>query len=187
MKNRFFLILKNKIFAVLGILFFVVSCSTINKNESSTSSSHNVVENNIPDNSMLLDLSPYFYPLQVFIPDSSKGELEVESNTDYVQIKVGEVFNIELKYGGDIALKKEDLKNDLLYLFEVINEDEETLIYSQTLPDKSNTFYHFYAVKNIDGETYEISDVSLDKAFSKKRIEKMVEYIRTLSSNKPKV
>lgn len=155
--------------------------------QNNTSTNTDVPESatsSIPDNAIMIDFATHFYPLTMYIPDSSRGDVIISSDNDILDVQVGDIFHVSIAYGGDIANKKSELQADLLYKYEMISESDSILVYSQLLPDQSTTFYHFYALRKMDGELYEIQDVSEEQTFSKKRIEKMVEFIKTIRSNK---
>lgn len=165
-----------------GMLLFLFACQHSPKEINN----NNALTDGEPENSIFVNLSPYYYPLAMYIPDSTRGDQEIYDLDGNVAIKVGEIFHISIGYGGNIEEKKQALKEDLLYRFEPVQETDSTMIYSLTLPDKSKTFYHFYAVKKFNQETYEIQDVLQEKEFSLKRIETMVQYVNTLGAVKPK-
>lgn len=162
-------------------LFGIFSCQN---NIPSSSEIKEVSASLIPENAISVDFASHFYPLTMYVPDSSRGDVVISSENDVLDIRVGDIFHMSIGYGGDLANKKSELQDDLLYKYEMVNEADSVLIYAQILPDNSNKFYHFYALRKIDGELYEIQDVSEEQAFSKKRIEKMVEFIKTIRSNK---
>ena len=76
---------------------------------------------------MPVDLSPQGLPMIVWIPDSLVGVPKVVVQPyGETEIRVGKYFQITIAVGGDMALRKADLAEDLLYKSTFIEEEENT-------------------------------------------------------------
>lgn len=174
---------------ILHITYVLIFISCSQKKEEKKE-----LNSEIPKNSSEVNLEKYFLPILLHLPDKSFADVEINELNGSTRIRVEDAntfdvhdvppMYIEIAYGGDLVIKKQDLKDDLVFKNEILSEKEDCIIYSSSLKDNSKTYFHFYAVKNLDGENYEIFDIFEDTQFTKKQIEKMVEYVNTLKSAK---
>ncbi len=107
-----------------------------------------------------IDLSDYYLPFELYIPDTTRGYPEIEE-TSYgeVSVHVGKTFHVIIAEGGDLAVKKEDLAGDLLYDHEIVEEGADYILYKSSIKDSYlDPEFHFYAVKAVGGTTYEFHD-----------------------------
>jgi hypothetical protein len=132
-----------------------------------------------------LNLSEWGFNLTVMVPQADfYGKPEVtltESGT--LEVVVGLDFGIEIMYGdGDIELLKSDLKTDLIFTSEILQEEEKAIIYSQNIPDSGvKTQNHFLFKAEIGTDTYEVKDVR-DSQYGQGMIKKMLEAAKTLKA-----
>jgi len=75
-----------------------------------------------------------------------------------------------------------DLKDDLVFSSEIINEEENAIIYTQDIPDSGvKTQNHFLYKAVVGADVYEVRDV-IDGEFGSGMIEKMLEAAKTIKS-----
>lgn len=111
---------------------------------------------------MDLDLSDYYLPFTLIVPDSNRGYPMVEE-TSYGEtiVKVGSVYQMVVAEGGDLAAKKAELEGDLLYAHEIVEEGDDHILYKSSIKDSYlEPEFHFYAVKQIGNLTFEFRDYS---------------------------
>jgi len=160
----------------IGIItLFVASCDL---KTDENNSEVNIDSSSISENTILVDLNKFGYDISVNVPDTVGKTLDIVQNEMSVGIFVDKRFHIAVGYDGDLDLKKEDLANDGMYQNEIISEDQNFIIYKSMLPDDSKTFYHFYGVKESNGEWYEIYDVVSENELSESSVSKTVEYLK---------
>lgn len=130
-----------------------------------------------------VDLTDYTIPASLYIPDEKKGVAKI-SETAYgsVQIEVGDRFGLEIvPFGQSLKDKKADLANDLVYTVNIIEEDENYVLFEKSIKDSDiEAEYHFFMNVELDGELYELKSVS-DKAYSKAAAESMLKSAKSFS------
>ncbi len=133
-----------------------------------------------------LDLTPYGYNLSIMIPEAeTHGDAEVVlTERGALEVIVGTDFGIEIMYGeGDIELLKMDLKEDLVFKFEIIQEEENALIYKQDIPDSGvKTQNHFFYKAVVGNNIFEVRDI-MQGEFGEGMIQKMLEAAKTLKAS----
>lgn len=132
-----------------------------------------------------LNLSEWGFQLTVMVPEAeTHGDPEVIlTERGALEILVGLDFGLEIMFGeGDIELLKMDLKDDLVFISEIVKEEENAIIYSQDIPDSGvKTQNHFLYKAEIGTDVYEIRDV-VEGEFGSGMIEKMLEAAKTIKS-----
>lgn len=130
-----------------------------------------------------LDLTTWGFNMTMLVPNAKDyGDVEVTlTERGSLEIKVGRSFGLEIAYGeGDIALLKSDLKDNLVYVSEIILEEPDALIYKQEIPDSGiKTKNHFFYKAVVGSDVYEVRDL-IDGKYGKKFIEKMLAAAKTL-------
>lgn len=128
--------------------------------------------------------------LKLMIPneDMARGKPQVSYNDalGYYSLQIGSRFNMQIydQMDQDVAGIKASVESSNFYKkYEYLQDEPGLLIYSQTLPDESRTFYHFYAFKEIDGVKYVIKDDDLGE-FTKMSVEVMIKALNSLKSTK---
>jgi hypothetical protein len=132
-----------------------------------------------------LNLSEWGFDLIVMVPEAEMhGDPEVIlTERGALEILVGLDFGLEIMFGdGDIELLKMDLKDDLVFISEIVKEEENAIIYTQDIPDSGvKTQNHFLYKAEIGTDIYEIRDV-VEGEFGSGMIEKMLEAAKTVKS-----
>jgi len=132
-----------------------------------------------------LNLTEWGFNLTVMVPkEEINGAPEVVlTERGALEIIVGLDFGLEIMFGeGDIELLKMDLKDDLVFSSEIINEEENAIIYTQDIPDSGvKTQNHFLYKAVVGADVYEVRDV-IDGEFGSGMIEKMLEAAKTIKS-----
>lgn len=176
--------MKNTIF-LLSILFsavLMVSCGEDNTSDSGENNTENQTEVKLKNHEEI-DFNQWGFPLAMLIPDAeNNGEPEVKlTNGGVLEVMVGKTFGVEIMYGeGDIALLKMDLEDDLVFVSEIISEEENLLIYKQDIPDSGvKTQHHFFYKAVINNEIFEIRDLR-SETYSQKMIEDMIKAVKSL-------
>jgi len=124
--------------------------------------------------------------LNMFVPDSTKGTLEItEMPWGATQIKVGDAFQLSVEEGaGDIKLLKDDINGDDVYKLQKFIKDEPALVFWETkIPDldKSNKF-HFYNIIKAGNVSYVIKDVETGEVNTQAAVEQMIESAKSLKA-----
>ncbi|KJS07548.1 MAG: hypothetical protein VR77_00550 [Flavobacteriales bacterium BRH_c54] len=171
--------MKNTTFIFLAIFstFLFVACGDDNN---ATDETQEVVQLKGHEE---LDLNQWGFPMAIMVPDAENhGEPQVVlTNRGALEIVVGNSFGIEIMYGeGDIALLKMDLEEDLVFVSEIISEEENLLIYKQDIPESGvKTQHHFFYKATINNDIYEIRDLQSEQ-FGEKMIQDMIKAVKTL-------
>lgn len=133
-----------------------------------------------------INLSEYGFDLIVMVPKADiHGDPEIVlTERGALEIIVGLDFGLEIMYGeGDIALLKMDLKEDLVFISEIVKEEKNAIIYTQEIPDSGvKTQNHFLYKAEVGMDIYEIRDI-IDGEFGAGMIEKMLEAAKTIKSS----
>lgn len=135
------------------------------------------------------DMSDAGFAYKMMVPneDQAKATPEISYNEDagYFAVVCGEHFSITITEDEpDFALLKEDLNTHLLYKTEFLKDEADLLIYESTLPDESNSYVHFYLVKELNGMKFVIEDEKMGD-FTQGDIDKMVQCARSISPVTP--
>lgn len=111
----------------------------------------------------------------LYIPDSTVGLPDIRvNNAGETEIRVGDYYQVAIAIGGDLELKKADLREDLLFKCSILQEDSTSILYNAKLPDGSKTFYHFYAIVNANGTDYELHDIETGDIMPEKAVSRML-------------
>lgn len=131
---------------------------------------------------MTLNLSEQGLPFSLMIPDTTKNKLEVVAQPyGDTEVRVGDYFQVQIAVGGDIALRKSDLNEDLLYKATILQEDGTSIFYKQEIEGSNlDPEYHFYLVKNVNGADYEIQDIKSGETYSEKAALKMFDSAKNI-------
>ena len=166
----------NRFFLILLVSLFLSACS------SKTNS--NQEEDATATESMLeFDLSAFGTQAIILLPDTTLSPLETTIlPSGELEIRVGKGFQVMIAEGGDIELKKSDIETDLLYKGTVLKQTDNSLLYKSELPDGSLSFHHFYVIKEINGNMYELSDIDNGEPFSENEAEIMLKSALALKS-----
>jgi hypothetical protein len=137
----------------------------------------------IPKGMVQIDIKSSGFPLLIVVPDTSQKQLIIKSQDwGETYVSVGSQFQLKIAEGGDMALKKSDLNEDLLYKATILEDGGEYIYYKQEIEGGNVTpAFHFYMVKNIGGVWYEIQDNSDEETFGEASIEKMLEAVKLTS------
>ena len=132
-----------------------------------------------------IDLTEYGFNLSVMVPEAeTNGEAQVTlTERGALEILVGDGFGMEIMYGeGDIALLKADLQEDLVFKSEILNEEENALIYTQDIPDSGvKTQNHFFYKAVVGTDVYEVRDI-MEGEYGSSMIEKMLQAAKSIKS-----
>jgi len=134
----------------------------------------------------MVDLSEYDVPASMYLADQSKGKRDIRmSEMGTTQVEVGKNLGIEIvPFGLTVAEKKAELSGDLVYQTEFTEETDNKLVYIKTIPDSEvEPEHHFYYTVELEGDLYAVK--SLNKAYSKKAIEKMVMAAKSIKPANP--
>jgi hypothetical protein len=178
---------KLPLLSLLLIAFVAFSCGGGEKSENQ--SSEKVATETLPSSlargTMLLDLSDYFIPFSLYVPDSNRGIPNIlETGYGETEIEVGTTFHIMVAEGGNVADKKVSLAGELMYTNEIIEEGTDFMLYKSTIKDSHlEPEFHFYAVKQINGVDFEFRDYSNEGGFAETVARFMLESINHLVPN----
>ncbi|MBL1231947.1 MAG: hypothetical protein P1U44_12920 [Vicingaceae bacterium] len=165
------------IFLVIFLTFLFVACGNDN---STTDENQEIVQLKGHEE---LDLNQWGFPMVIMVPDAENhGEPQVVlTNRGALEIVVGNSFGIEIMYGeGDIQLLKMDLEEDLVFVSEIVSEEENLLVYKQDIPESGvKTQHHFFYKATINNDIYEIRDLQSEQ-FGEKMIQDMIKAVKTI-------
>lgn len=132
-----------------------------------------------------LDLSGYFLPFSLYVPDSTRGYPEViETGYGETIVKVGSTFNMLIAEGGDVAAKKAEIMDDLMYNNTILEEGADYFLYKSEIKDSFlEPEFHFYSVKTINGVTFEFRDNKDEGPFAESIARLMMESVNHLQPN----
>ncbi len=160
-----------------GLLINLTSCKTANKEEAK-----------VPDGMMALDLSKFGKSFIIFIPDSTKGKVEVtEQSWGALEIKVGQDFQISIKEGDeDLAFKKTDLQGDEINKVKQFHVDEPTTLLWESVIGEGTPEFHFISVQKVGNAAYTFEDIKStdNKPFTKAAVDKMLESVKGITPTK---
>lgn len=133
------------------------------------------------------DLSPHGYKLIMMIPDENTGLPKAEvTGWGAIDLTVGQNYGVRIEMGeGDMELMKKDLKEDLVYQADIIEEKPNYLFYKKVIPGADlDAEYHFFYKKEFDnGEIYEVKNLK-SEVYSEKAVKKMLKSAKTLQREK---
>lgn len=135
------------------------------------------------------DMSEAGFAYKMMVPDedNAKALPEISYNEDagYFAVMCGEHFSITITEDEpDFDQLKADLNEHLLYKTEFLKDEADLLIYESTLPDESNSYVHFYMVKELNGSKFIIEDEKMGE-FTRGDIDRMVQCAKSISANMP--
>ena len=132
-----------------------------------------------------LDLTEWGFNLSMMVPQADFHGNPVVTLTERgsLEIIVGLDFGIEIMFGeADIAMLKSDLKEDLIFISEILHEEEKAIVYSQDIPNSGiKTQNHFLYKAEVGTDVYEVRDV-VDKEYGEGMIKKMLEAAKTIKA-----
>jgi hypothetical protein len=134
-----------------------------------------------------LDLSEYYMPFSLYVPDSNRGYPDVEeTGFGETYVRVGATFNMVVAEGGDLAAKKQEIGNDLMFSNEIVEEGEDYFIYKSMIKDSFlDPEFHFYAVKSVNGIQFEFRDNKDEGPFAESIVRFMAESVKHILPNQP--
>ena len=143
-----------------------------------------------PEGMVLYDFSEQGLNVSMYVPDTTEMIPMLEFNGQgKLEARFGMNFQMEIGEGGDLDLKKTDLKENDVFKSEMLEEEASGIVYKSFVDIEDSgvpTQYHFYAVINVNGIDYEIQDIEGAEPFGKDAILKMYEAAKTLAaSGKP--
>lgn len=147
----------------------------------------------VPEGYQLLDLNPYGFSASILVPDSSKisSPLEIKQMAG-VEIKRGKLFDIVLNTGDgevlDMTFQKSQIEHEEpKKVKRWIQDDKETLVYEQQIPDLKPEV-HMYTVVKIGTTNYTITDNhQSDEPYKEENIKLMLESAKSLKQLDPPV
>lgn len=132
-----------------------------------------------------LSLADYQLPFTLIVPDSNRGIPEVLVTTyGETDVMVGPTFHVVIAEGGDLKAKTDALGQDILYKHTVLESGADFILYKSELPDAGmEPEFHFYAVKTVGANTYEIRDYSDEGGYAETVARFMLESVNHLIPN----
>ena len=133
-----------------------------------------------------LNLSEYYMPFSLIIPDSMRGYPEVmETGYGETVVTVGPTYNMLIAEGGDMATKKADLSSDIMYTNTIVEEGENYVLFKSEIKDSFlDPEFHFYALKTVNGIQYEFKDNKDEGPYAESVARFMLESVKHLQPNK---
>lgn len=133
------------------------------------------------------------FKLTIAIPeDYRRGNvLEIEMNEAYGQLEIrsGDVFHLEIiEETANQEQLIQQLEQDLIFDFSVVEENEAGILYRQYLPQGGQEFWHFYIAAQQQNRQYIIRDASmseLNEYQSRKMFEALSYAILSRNSQSP--
>lgn len=133
-----------------------------------------------------LNLEEYQMPFSLYVPDSTRGIPSVEvMSYGATIVNVGSTYHIVVTEGGDLKTFEEELKGDLLYNHTIVEHGGDYILYKSEIKDSYlEPEFHFYAVKNVDGRSYEFHDFNEEGGYAESVARFMLESINHIVPNK---
>ncbi len=163
----------------LSILSIIQACNM-------TETSKHVEPEQEVSKEVYLNLNQYGYPIELATIDTTDQSVSIQEKPEGLNVFLSERYHVNVEFDADLALKKEDLKQDLLYDNKIVEQNNDFIIYESTLPDQSKSFMHFYVVKEISGEYFGFSDAQGKVGLNINKAHKMIETLlksRAVSSS----
>lgn len=140
--------------------------------------------NEVPQGMTTLDLSDHpvvGLPLVINIPDENKGVPQInEGPMGGTQVTVGNDFNIEiLPGGGDLNAKKQEVEGNAIFKTTYTVDEADGFIYTWEIDGTETSQNHFYMVRDINGNKYEIYDIA-EGEYSADGVKNMYEAAKSL-------
>jgi hypothetical protein len=134
-----------------------------------------------------IDLSEHFVKASLIIPDSMRGVPTIEPNAfGGIQVTVGPTYNvvIEKLVGGSLQSKIKALQEDLMYKNEIIEQGDDFIFYKSVIADSYvDPEFHFYAIKQMGGVTYEMHDYNEEGGYAESVARFMLESVSYIQAN----
>jgi len=134
-----------------------------------------------------LDLTKWGFEMTLMVPNEEENGSAVVNLTERgaLEVAVGKGFGVEIMFGeGDIELLKMDLKEDLVFISEILKEEENALVYTQDIPGSGvRTQNHFFYKAQLGTNVYEVRDM-VDGEYGQGMIEEMLKASKTLKEKK---
>ncbi len=134
-----------------------------------------------------LHLGEYGFPLKIMVPkeDPSRqvppASAKFNEATGKLEILAGKGFQLAIfEKIRPIKEVKQELKDDLMFKNTFLTEEKGKLIYKSELPDGSQTFYHFYLEKTVDGRDYVVRSLKTGE-FNKPNVDRMLKAAESLA------
>ena len=164
----------------LAVVLFTASCGGGTTDNAQSEENHS--EQAVANGMMEYDLSQHGLNLSIMIPDETIGVAEVMEN-EYggVDIMVGPKFAISIVFGeGDVALKKADLSEDLVYTTTFHTDEADLLVYEKEIPDSGiEAEHHFFYTVTVGEDIFDVENLK-GASFGEKAIQTMVASARSL-------
>ena len=128
---------------------------------------------------MEVDLSSHGMPVTIIIPDSTKGQLEmITQSWGATEIKVGKEFQVSvIEDKGDIELAKSDIKgNDVNKFKRFLTEEPNIIVYESEITQPE---FHMYAIIKVGNTSYVVEDIK-GEIFSEASIKAMLESAKSI-------
>ncbi|NQV52323.1 MAG: hypothetical protein HQ500_04030 [Flavobacteriales bacterium] len=174
--------------ALAAIALFMQSCGSGTEGETTAvDSTAQALPAVLARGTVELNLSEQFFPFTMLVPDSSRGLVEVEE-TGYGEtiVRVGTVFNMSIAEGGDMSTKKAEVADDLMFTNTIVEEGDDFIVYKSVIEGSPlDPEYHFYAVKDVNGMTYEFKDNKDEGPFAESIVRLMIESVNHIAPNSP--
>lgn len=166
--------------AVVGLVFCISGCNDGGENTENTQvTDSGQSESKALKGMIMISLLDYGLPIWVTVPDTLMAPLDIKvQDWGQVEVRSGKSYQVSVAEGGDLELKKSDIKSDLLYSdSKFIIDEPEGVVYSQGVKDDEyfKPLNHFYVVKTINGVNYEFTDIQGEDNYPEKVVIKMFE------------
>lgn len=131
-----------------------------------------------------VDLNEYGYPLVISLPKSGDVDSSYtiqELDWGALEIRVGMNFGVQVSGGdGDMALVKEDIDLDDVYVATFIVDDPDAILYGWVIKDTDmKPEYRFFVIKMDGDNAYEIRNI-VDEPFSEGAAKRMFDIARAI-------
>lgn len=148
----------------LFALATLVSCNSEEKEEKASARTETA---DVPEYE-IIPIQHEGFDLSIAIPEDYRegNKLVVEMNEAYGQLEVtsGDVFQVEItEEEGDRQQLFQHLENDLVFEYEIAEENEQSVLYRQYLPSGDQEFWHFYLHIQSGDRQYIIKDSDLSE------------------------
>ncbi len=149
--------------ALLVAALLLWSCS----GSESPDKSETQIENPAEQSFVMVEIDQAGFTLHLPVPNDyySSDEITIEMNEAFGQLEVSSgVFNVEIsEEQSDKAMLLSDLKRDLVFDFEILEDSEIGKLYRQFIRDTDKEFWHFYISIEHNNREYVVKDAGMSQ------------------------
>lgn len=174
-----------KYIPTLFLLVFFTACGTSESTDSKETTKAETTPTNEYEGYVQHNLSLIDYTASIQVPGSELTGKKPELFTDdfgRVNVQAGKRFHIVISDNeANLDQKKSELSNDIFYKTSFIKEQDDLLVYEQSLPDGSQKQFHFIQSIPVDGGKITVCSEPKGK-FKESHIDRMLKSAKSIEA-----